>query len=245
MKEFCVYKHTFPNGKVYIGITGNQPEKRWQQGKGYGKTQARMHNAITKYGWDNIAHEVVADGLTREEACSMEIELIAEYDSTNPQNGYNSKSGGDLQDTEIQAARSNSLKTRWESENARENHSKKIKECWKDEKYRNNQRERSKELWKNEDYRNFMSSAMKGKSKSEETKTHMRLSWTEDRKKAYSTHNSGSGNPRAKKVMCVETEVVYSTIKEAATVTGANYGSVSQCCKGKLKTAGGYTWKLI
>lgn len=29
---YSVYKHTFPNGKVYIGMTGQEPEKRWANG---------------------------------------------------------------------------------------------------------------------------------------------------------------------------------------------------------------------
>lgn len=36
MKNYIVYKHTFPNGKVYIGITKMSPKQRWgNQGKGY------------------------------------------------------------------------------------------------------------------------------------------------------------------------------------------------------------------
>lgn len=32
-KKFCVYKHVFPNGKLYFGITSKAPNKRWQNGK--------------------------------------------------------------------------------------------------------------------------------------------------------------------------------------------------------------------
>ena len=44
-------------------------------------------------------------------------------------------------------------------------------------------------------------------------------------------------------VICVETGEKYPTIKEAAAATGANYGSISSCIRGRLKHAGGYTWK--
>ena len=34
--NYIVYKHTAPNGKVYIGITGFDPEYRWlNNGRGY------------------------------------------------------------------------------------------------------------------------------------------------------------------------------------------------------------------
>lgn len=38
-KERCyyVYKHIFPNGKVYIGITCKKPIYRWNNGNGYKK----------------------------------------------------------------------------------------------------------------------------------------------------------------------------------------------------------------
>ena len=29
MRKFCVYKHTTPSGKVYIGITSRKPKERW------------------------------------------------------------------------------------------------------------------------------------------------------------------------------------------------------------------------
>lgn len=65
MNDYYVYKHTFPNGKVYIGITSQKPENRWNSGKGYlrkinGKyAQPLMANAVIKHGWDNIKHEIL------------------------------------------------------------------------------------------------------------------------------------------------------------------------------------------
>jgi group I intron endonuclease len=90
--NYCVYKHTCPNGKVYIGITSTSLEKRWQSGKGY-KTQV-FYRAIQKYGWDNILHEVLFDSLTKKEAEDKEIELIAYYKSNQKEHGYNINNGG-------------------------------------------------------------------------------------------------------------------------------------------------------
>lgn len=89
---FCVYKHTTPNGKCYIGITGQNPLKRWQNGNGY-KGQV-FYYAIEKYGWDNICHEIISQNLSETEAKKMEIDLIAKYKSNNPEFGYNISSGG-------------------------------------------------------------------------------------------------------------------------------------------------------
>lgn len=96
MKEnkYCVYKHTNKiNGKVYIGQTGQTPENRWLEGKGYiGCTH--FYNAIQKYGWDNFEHEIVYNCLSFEEANNYEKELIELYDSTNSEKGYNLMTGG-------------------------------------------------------------------------------------------------------------------------------------------------------
>lgn len=80
---FCVYKHTAPNGKVYIGITGRNPLARWNGGNGY-RNNPHFWNAICKYGWDNIRHEIIMSGLSKEESEQCEIMLIKSHDSTNP-----------------------------------------------------------------------------------------------------------------------------------------------------------------
>lgn len=91
MNNYIVYKHTFPNGKVYIGITSQTMEKRFENGRGYKKCP-KMHNAILKYGWGNVEHEMLYSGLSKEEAEQKEIELIAYYGSV--ENGYNTDHGG-------------------------------------------------------------------------------------------------------------------------------------------------------
>ena len=93
MKTYCVYKHTAPHGKVYIGITCQLPCQRWARGKGY-RNNWHFYNAIQKYGWDNFQHEILYTGLTQEEAAQKEFELIAQYDATNEERGYNRDYGG-------------------------------------------------------------------------------------------------------------------------------------------------------
>ena len=64
-KGYCVYEHVFPNGKRYIGITSAKPpEKRWNRGNG-SKAQTKIRKAIEKYGWDNIEHNVIVEGLDK------------------------------------------------------------------------------------------------------------------------------------------------------------------------------------
>lgn len=92
---YCIYKHTCPNGKVYIGITSLEPEERWRKGRGYSNNY-HFFNAIIKYGWDNIEHSILHKGLAQNEAQNIEAQLIAQYHSDNPQYGYNHTVGGEV-----------------------------------------------------------------------------------------------------------------------------------------------------
>lgn len=95
-KEYCVYMHTFPNNKIYIGITCRKPKYRWNNGNGYAIGQRKMYNAIQKHGWENVKHIILYEHLTKEEAEQKEIELINKYNSTNDEHGYNIEKGGNL-----------------------------------------------------------------------------------------------------------------------------------------------------
>lgn len=93
---YIVYQYTnMVNGKRYVGITKNGSIKYRTRGKfkGY-RGCSHLYAAIQKYGWDSFRKEVIAYNCTRAEAESMERELIAYYDLTNPQNGYNIQKGG-------------------------------------------------------------------------------------------------------------------------------------------------------
>lgn len=94
---YTIYKHTcIANGKVYIGQTSRDVEKRWgNNGINY-KRNKHFWPAIEKYGWDyGFFHEVVCTGLTKAEADKKEQELIALYHSNQRDRGYNMTSGGD------------------------------------------------------------------------------------------------------------------------------------------------------
>lgn len=92
---YCVYIHTNKiNNKKYIGITSQTPSRRWRNGEGY-KGCSYFYNAIKKYGWDNFYHDVVAVGLSKEEACALEQEYIFKMKTNQEEYGYNLLSGGE------------------------------------------------------------------------------------------------------------------------------------------------------
>lgn len=71
-------------------------------------------------------------------------------------------------------------------------------------------------------------------------------SFSEEHKRKLSenhTNVSGANNPRATKVICIETNKIYQTIDEVSCDTGANRSGISNCCNKRTKTAGNYHWK--
>lgn len=92
--NYTVYMHVSPSRKRYIGITCQEPKKRWLSGHGYAHNDY-FTKAINKYGWNNFEHIIVARGLSEDEAKWLEVQMIALYDSTNRSKGYNITIGGD------------------------------------------------------------------------------------------------------------------------------------------------------
>lgn len=45
-----------------------------------------------------------------------------------------------------------------------------------------------------------------------------------------------------KPVICIETNVIYFSVREAERKTGVHQAHIIECCKGKKQTAGGYHW---
>lgn len=99
-EKWTLYLHTVPKelsgydyDKHYIGITTKNINERWgKNGSGYRKQI--FYNAILKYGWENIRHEILFENLTKEEAFSLEKEYIKKYKSNIKPYGYNIASGG-------------------------------------------------------------------------------------------------------------------------------------------------------
>ena len=85
---YKVYLLTFPNEKVYVGITSQDEKTRWNNGEGYIENQV-MYNDILKYGWINIKKNILYRDLTFEEAREKEKELIINYKSHLRKYGYN------------------------------------------------------------------------------------------------------------------------------------------------------------
>lgn len=151
---YSVYKHTAPNGKIYIGVTGRAPEKRWQ---GKYQNNALFAADIAFFGWENIKHEVLYAYETKDEAYAKERELIAFYKSNDPRHGYNKAAGGHGA-TGTKRTEESKEKTRRAMIGVK--HTPERKE---------NLRRAALLLWSNIEHREKMSSAHKGKHKGKDS----------------------------------------------------------------------------
>ena len=240
MSNYTVYIHTNrANGFKYVGITSKKPESRWQSGHGYRK-QTVFWNAIVKYGWDNFDHEIIASNVSAEKAWELEQELIAEYNTTDRNHGYNRSIGGEAGAKGVERSEKNKAAC-----------SKMLKQKWSDPEFRARKIAQTIERKRSQEMREKRSLSGKGRRCSQETrekisaaqKGHKRKPFTEEHRRHLSENHKGGA--KKKPVMCVETGIVYSCIKDAAKETGINKKQISCCCRGDLhyNTAGGYTWQ--
>ena len=212
-----IYKVTnLVNGKIYIGqTTEKNPIRRWWKHCYDNKTM--FDKAIKKYGQNNFKFEVIDLANSQDELNDKERYWISFYDCMAP-NGYNLTSGG----------RSYCVV----SEETR----KKMSECRKGEKapwYGKKLTEEAKQK---------MSEAHKGKpgywtGKKRDAETLRKIS--EARKGKY----SGANSKQSKKIICVETGVIYDSIGECSRITNINRTGIVRALRGYAKSAGGYHWE--
>lgn len=223
MSAYSVYKHTSPSGKVYIGITAKPVKRRWRGGSAY-RNNTHFYAAIKKYGWGAFRHVVIASGLTREQACDMERDLIKKFDSTNPDRGYNHSPGGDKTtlgykySPESRKLISEKAKGRRKGVPLTDEHKEHIRQALTGRKQTAEQREKARRALGDR----FQTEAARKKQKENTPK--------------------GARHPKAQPVVCVDTGETWGYIQEAADATGVSRSSISRCCRGSQKTAGGYKW---
>ena len=232
MNNYTIYIHRNKlNGKVYVGQTCQNPEKRWNKGKGY-ETSPRFFNAIMKYGWDNFDHLIIFTDLTLEQANFYEQLLISQYNSTDEKFGYNIKEGGNngkhSQETKDKIGKANHIALQGKT--------------WSEE-----QKLLMSMLFSGK------GNPFYGKHHSEETKkkiSQSRAKYTGENHPFYGKHHNSnslqkiSDNRKSKggkKVKCINTGEIFDTMMDAARWCGlSNSSSIGQVCNktGQRKTAG-------
>ena len=222
--SYVVYVHTNRiNGKRYVGITSDKPEKRWRNGYGY-RGQV-FYSAIEKYGWEEFSHEILFTNLSKKEAEEKEIYLISKWKTSDVKYGYNRASGGCVNSgfhisDEEKKRRSDFMRKRPILESTRDKLSKAMS---------------GKRL--SDEVKNKISKSKKGRKLSEATKHKMSESRTGSKHFASIpiTQFDDYGNKIAE----------YTNSREAEFHTGICSRNIRNCINGKRKHAGGYVWTRV
>jgi group I intron endonuclease len=204
------------NNKKYIGLTCNI-KIRYNQHRKATSRAVVFCLAIKKYGFENFEFLILKEGLSLEDAKSFEKKFINEFNSIVP-NGYNRTIGGD-------ASVKHSLET-----------IEKIKE--KNRIYRlNNPHPMQGRKHSEETKKLIKESALKRKDRlSGESHWNFGMKHKESTKEKMSVKQSLGNNPRAKKVIDLNTNTIYSCINEAKVVHGISHSFISMLCSGKRKS---------
>lgn len=224
--EYTVYKHTSPSGKVYIGITRNRLQRRWKGGHGY-EANAHFWRAIKAHGWQAFKHEIVAKGMTQQEAEALEIKLIAEHDSTNPAKGYNIAPGGNIQSAETRAKISAALTGVPLSKERRAHLSETRKGRRLSEGCKRKISESHKANPKVQDHILALNRARAGKPKTEEHKRKI------------------SESQKRRPVKNIDTGEIFGGVGEAARSVRGGHANIIKACQGSRLTAYGYRWAYL
>ena len=240
-RNYCVYKHTSPSGKVYIGITKQTANCRWKNGNGY-KSSPHFWNAIQKYGWENFSHEILFEGLSVENACAEEQRLIRRYKSMDSRYGYNDRAGGQIGShisDEVRKRMSDIRKQFFlEHPEERKALSDKIRgfHHTDESKKKMSDAAQKRHYVLSEEWKRNIGNANKKRLEKD-------FALYEETCLRCRANGKKVSNPIIQLTKDGEFVAEYKSAHEAERVTGIPNGNIGRCCKGISNTAGGYKWQ--
>lgn len=232
--KYYVYCYTNKiNNKKYIGQTKKTQHARSGKEGAYYQRCPLFWKAIQKYGWDNFEYTVLKEELSLEEANEWEKYYIDFYHTwvDDPQcQGYNlSKGGYNTEHAQITI------------EKIRESH---LKENLSEETLKKMSDAAKQRFIEHPELREETKQRFLGKKLSEEQKEKMSKAQKERFKRPEEIEKRKELSK--KKVLCIETNLIYNSIQEAAKDVGLASGcDIGRVCQGKRKTASGYHWRYV
>lgn len=217
-KLYYIYLHKNKiNNKSYVGITFRKPEERWQNGYGYHR-QPKFYNAILKYGWDNFEHIILEENIKgEEEALKLETFYIKKFDAIN--NGYNVIEDG--QKSSPYCFKGIPIY------------------CIEKDTYYSSIAEAARQL-------NINSGDIEKVIRGERNgchNLHFLKQCDINDENIKQTLKKRTGKNR--KIYCIENQMIFSNLQEAAKFCNKSAQSVMLNCQGKRKTCGGYHFKYF
>ena len=244
-KKNVIYKYeNLDDGKIYIGKTVQELCKRLRQHT-YSKGNSPLDKAIKKYGLEKFDIEVIAEADTEEELNSLEMFFIEFYGCKIP-DGYNLTDGG-----EGSAGRIISEETRKKLSKSitgkklkpeviaflasipKKNRRKVI--CIETGAVFESLADAAKWAGITDSY---MCKLCKG-----EKATGGGYHWRYEDEE-YNFVEKNYVQPK-KQIICLETQKIFESAKDAAESLGVSETSIRNACRGESHTSGGYHWAYI
>jgi group I intron endonuclease len=239
-----IYKITSPSNKVYIGQSVNV-KKRWINYKGLHSKSSGPHllRSLIKHGYKSHTFEVIEEcsieQLNERETYWKQCELDKvndDYSKVLFCDLHDNGAGPRSEQTKIRIGKANKGKKRTE-------------EC--KQKISNFQKGRPKP----KGFGEKLSQALKGRIISEEAKQLIskRLKGVPNLKNrkpkppGFGKNLPGSPTKAVHRISPIDSNIVetYPSLKLASELTGIDGGAISQCCTGRLKTAGKWKWSFV
>jgi len=222
------------NNKKYIGQTVRDYKKRWKSHIYSSKNpKYTIHMAMRKYGISQFHFEVIDESASDlDELNDLEEFYISFYD-TYKGDGYNCTSGGGGYEVSDETRQKLSVL------NTGKTHS---------DESKNKISTTLKGRTLSEETKKKMSESAKGKTPS--VKTRQKMSEAKKGKKHPMYDKLGILNHNSKKVIQIdkitsEEIMCWFSMSEIKRELGIPQPKVSMCCKGKLKSAGGFKWRYL
>jgi len=232
-KKGYIYCYTYlPNGEKYIGQTTNI-EKRKKEHLQENRVNLRFHNLLRKH-YQDFNFIILEENINIENLDNREKFWIKYY-NTFEGLGFNLTEGGDGGFTACQ--------NYWKNNpDKMQEHIKKIQPLAAEaaKKWRQENPEKEKERIKNlhqkaNEWR--INNPEKAKQQTENL-IELGRKWKQEHKEECIANAKKMAENNKKKVICITTNIIYNSIKEASEQTGVCASNIGRCCHGRCKSAG-------
>lgn len=218
------------NGKCYVGQTVNIRQRfaYYRSSLRVKECRRPIESAVCKYGWASL-QKYVFDGVPLFLLDDIERQLIQRLRSIVP-DGYNLDSGGNsLKQQHPDSLRKRSLALSGEKHPLFGTH------------LSYEQRTHLSEVWAGRrlsaETRLKIGDANRGRMRTPQ--------WRERLSESLKGKMAGAKNHKSKPVICVETNQIFASIRQAALSIGIQSSHISECCRGALRTHGKFHWAFV
>lgn len=257
-----IYKITnVSNGKVYIGQTKNKNERKHQhfcELRNNKHANRHLQNSFNKYGEESFVYEII-DHCNVEEIDAKEKYWINHFSSTNDKKGYNIEEGGCQTKNLSQFTRnkiSKKAKARFQDPEQRRLASERAKKRFQDPKERERLSIINKGRIRGEDFREKMSQIHTGRKRPQSTKDAISKALSKRAKtpehcknisKAKMGQGAGGKNTRSKKVVCLDNNEIFDSLRDAWEHFGVSKSTMRSACqrKGRVGASDGKYYHVM